>query len=87
VTNVLDNHFIFPDLIHNQIFSNWKTPQSRVAGRLPNIWKSGNQGCRLFYTIDKAACRFRIVAMYEKISSRSDSAPRSYRSFMVNDSG
>jgi hypothetical protein len=61
VTNVMDNHFIFPDLIHNQIFSNWKPSKSRIASLLSHERKGSDLRRHLFDTSDEVACCLRII--------------------------
>jgi hypothetical protein len=88
MTNVVNDNFVSPDFIHHQIIADRESSKSRFAGRLAHVWCFRNPRRRFLDARNKARGGFSIVLRdICKISSRSASAPRSYRSFMRRGSG
>ncbi len=57
----MNDHFILPDLIYDQIVADRKSPESAFACRLAYVWRSGDPRRHFFNARDETGCRFRIV--------------------------
>jgi hypothetical protein len=87
VPDVMNDHLVVPDLIHDQIFANRKSSKAGLPCRSPICGETAMRAaaCSIRVTRRPAASRLS-AAIYAKISSRSAIAPRSYRSPMHSDS-
>src|SRR5262245_36702535 len=61
MSDVVDDQLIRPDLIHNQVVPNWKSPEPGVACCRAQVPRFCNQRCCLFDASDKACRRLSVV--------------------------
>jgi hypothetical protein len=64
VPDVMNDHLVVPDLIHDQIFANQKSSKARLACRSPDMRRDRNARSRMFNSSNETACGLPIVRSY-----------------------
>ena len=64
MADVVDNHCIRRDFIHDQIFPNRKSQEAGLPCRSTDMRRSGNARSRTFNSSDETACSLPIVRSY-----------------------
>jgi hypothetical protein len=59
--DVVNHHFILPDLVHDQIVTDHNASELAAACRLPDVWRGGYPRSRVLDASHKTSCRVRIV--------------------------
>ena len=59
--NVVNDHFLLSDFVHDQIVADWKAPEAGFARCLAHLGHLGDLGCHFFDASNKLRCSLPII--------------------------